>query len=122
MILITDGQDNASETTIDETISHVLKAEASIYAVNVDEDFSIELVKRATANLKQLADATGGTYLRADADGTVGRAFAKIRRELRSQYALAYRPSNLTDQVFHRLRVIARDDLRVRCRTGYYTK
>jgi VWFA-related protein len=122
MILITDGQDNASKSSIDETISRVLVAEASIYAVNVDEDFPIDLVRQGTANLKRLADATGGIYLRADTDGTVGRAFARIRRELRSQYALAYRPSNLTDQVFHQLRVTVPENLRVRCRTGYYTK
>jgi Ca-activated chloride channel homolog len=122
IILITDGQDNASKSSIDDTISRVLMAEASIYAINVDEDFPIELVKQGTANLKRLADATGGIYLRADTGGTVGRAFARIRRELRSQYALAYRPSNLTDQAFHQLRITVPDNLRVRCRTGYYTK
>lgn len=122
MIVITDGQDNVSKNSIEDTISHVLMAEASIYAVNVDEDFPIDLVRQATANLKHLADATGGTYLHADNDGTVGRAFARIKRELRSQYALAYKPSNLTDQTFHQLRITLPDNLRVRCRTGYYTK
>jgi Ca-activated chloride channel homolog len=122
MILISDGQDNVSKNSIDATISDVLMAEASVYAVNVDEDFPIDLVKEGTANLKRLADATGGAYLHADDDGTVGRAFARIKRELRSQYALAYRPSNLTDQAFHQLRITVSDNLRVRCRTGYYTK
>lgn len=122
IILISDGQDNVSKNNIDDTISRVLTAEASIYAVNVADDFPIPIVKEGAANLKRLADATGGSYLHADDGGSVRRAFARIRRELRSQYALAYRPSNLTDQVFHQLRITVPDNLRVRCRTGYYTK
>lgn len=122
MILITDGQENASKTNIDETISSVLAAQASIYAVNVSDDYPSDLAKQGTENLRQLADSTGGAYLRADSDFAVDRAFGKIRRELRSQYALAYRPSNLAEQAFHRLRVVAPNNLRVRCRTGYYAK
>ena len=122
MILITDGQDNSSKSSLEETISRVLMAEASIYAVNVNEDFPVDPAEEGEANLKKLADATGGIYLHADSDGAVGRAFGKIRRELRSQYAVAYRPSDLAEQPFHRLQVIVPNHLRARCRTGYYIK
>ena len=122
IILITDGQDNSSKIGISETITRVLIAEASIYAVNVNDEFPVALAKQATANLKHLADATGGIYFHADSNGGVGNAFGKIRRQLRSQYAVAYRPSNLAEQAFHHLEVIVPNNLRVRCRAGYYAK
>jgi Ca-activated chloride channel homolog len=120
IILVTDGEENASKTTLDETIVQVLRAEATVYAVNVVDYPMDNEGKNGVKILKAMSDATGGTYLRSAQNGDVGRAFGRIQRELRSQYAIAYKPSNLTEQLFHRLRVIASRNLRVRCRTGYY--
>lgn len=120
IILVTDGEENASKSTLDETIVHVLRAETTVYAVNVVEDPIDDEGREGVEILKRLSDATGGAYLRAAQNGDVGRAFSRIQRELRSQYAIAYKPTNLTEQLFHRLRVIALRNLRVRCRTGYY--
>jgi Ca-activated chloride channel homolog len=120
IILVTDGEENSSKSTLDETIASVLRAETTIYAVNVIDGPLDDDARNGIAILKKLSDATGGDYLKASADGNVGRAFARIQRELRSQYAIAYKPSNLREQLFHRLRVIATRNLRVRCRTGYY--
>jgi Ca-activated chloride channel family protein len=120
MILISDGEENRSHATLDDTIAEVLSDEATIYTVNVLGRPTDSDGIHGAEIMKKLADATGGTYLRANEDGGVGSAFGKIRRELRSQYALAYKPSNLTEHFFHRLRVIAARNLRVRCRTGYY--
>jgi hypothetical protein len=61
--------------------------------------------------------------LHATSDGDVGHALGKIRRELRSQYALGYRPSNLSQAgLFHHLQVLAPPALRVHCRIGYYAR
>jgi len=124
IILISDGEENASKTTLEATIADVLKSETTVYPVNVVSRYSesTEYGKQGIAVLKQLSDATGGTYLRAGTDGDVGAAFRKIRRELRSQYAVAYKPSNLAGQFFHTLKVVATRNLRVRCRTGYYAR
>ncbi len=121
MIVISDGEENASKMNLDATLASVLRAETVVYAVNVGEDRSSELARQGEATLKQLSDATGGAYLHADVTGDVGSAFSKIRKELRSQYAVAYRPSNLAEQLFHQLNVIA-VNLRVRCRRGYYAR
>jgi Ca-activated chloride channel family protein len=122
IILISDGEENHSQISLNDTISEVLKDEATIYSVNVLDNPLDTDGKEGTAILQQLSDATGGAYLHANEDGGVDSAFRKIRRELRSQYALAYKPSNLTEQFFHRLRIIAARNLRVRCRTGYYVR
>lgn len=120
IILITDGEENASKTTLDETVAQVLRSETTVYAVNVVDYPADSEAKNGISILKTLSDATGGAYLRSSQNGDLGHAFGRIQRELRSQYAIAYRPSNLTDQLFHRLKVIASRNLRVRCRTGYY--
>jgi Ca-activated chloride channel family protein len=124
IILISDGEENASKASLDSTVADVLRSETTVYSVNVINSFSesTEYGEQGMAVLKQLSDATGGSYLRASADGDVGPAFGKIRRELRSQYAVAYKPSNIAEQFFHRLKVIAARNLRVRCRTGYYVR
>jgi Ca-activated chloride channel homolog len=120
IILVTDGEDNASKMTLDEAIAQVLRAETTVYSVNVVEDPLDNDAKNGVEILKKLSDATGGAYLRAGQNGNVGRAFSRIQRELRSQYAIAYKPTNLTGNLFHHLKVIAARNLRVRCRTGYY--
>jgi Ca-activated chloride channel homolog len=124
IILISDGEENSSKATLESTVAEVLKSETTIYPVNMISHYaeSTDYGKQGRAVLQHLADATGGTYLRAGADGDVGAAFAKIKRELRSQYAVAYKPSNLAEQFFHRLKVIAVRNLRVRCRVGYYVR
>lgn len=123
IIVITDGEENNSAHSLDSSIAHALKAECAIYTVNVSPAIEYDPdAKEGARILKQLTDATGGNYFRSDSDGDVSRAFTKIRRELRSQYALAYKPSNIADAAFHRIQVIARQKLHVRCRSGYYVQ
>jgi VWFA-related protein len=128
MILVSDGEENKSRTTIDTTISDALNAEAAIYSVNVgyenvSEDAKLsEDAKQGAAILKHLAEATGGVYLGYPKNDTIAGAFDKIRRELRSQYALAYKLSNPHVRTFHRLQVLVANRWRVHCRSGYYVR
>ena len=122
MILISDGEENTSKATLDETIIGALKAEASIYSINVSPAKFSEEGKQGTAILKRLAEATGGIYLAVREDDNAGGAFNKIRRELRSQYSLAYKLTNPGARTFHQLQVLVPKQLRVHCRSGYYVK
>jgi Ca-activated chloride channel homolog len=122
VILVTDGEENSSHSNLEQSVSAALKSEASIYTVNVNPGDWDENQKKGKRILKQLTDATGGSYLQVNADGDATSAFDKIRRELRNQYALAYRPSNMASRSFHQLVVLASRNLRVRCRSGYYVK
>ena len=78
--------------------------------------------------LIQLSEDTGGKYFYATSVPELDDAFRKISDELRTQYLLAYYPSQrLADSDFRRIQVaITRlqppgSDLKVRYRTGYYT-
>jgi VWFA-related protein len=121
MILVSDGQDNESTSTIDTTISNALNAEAIIYSVHVRGEEVDQEAKRGATILKQLAEATGGAYLDYRID-TIARAFEEVRLDLRSQYALAYQLPNPGMGTFHRLRVLVANHRKVRCRSGYYVK
>jgi VWFA-related protein len=129
IIVISDGEENESKTTIDTTIGNALKAETTIYSVNVGEDLVgvddeslTDEAEQGKAVLKHLAEATGGTYLDYPEGHNITDAFWKIRRELRSQYALAYKLSNPGVRTFHRLQVLVANRLRVHCRSGYFVK
>ena len=77
--------------------------------------------------LIQLSADTGGKYFYASSVAQLDEAFRQISDELRTQYLLAYYPSQrLSDSDFRRIQVkvkgIASDtDFKVRHRTGYYT-
>jgi VWFA-related protein len=116
---MSDGEENASKTNLDATISTLLKTEATVYAVNDGDDTDSKTGKEGETTLKQLASATGGAYSRAAFSGDVGSAFGKIRKELRSQYAIAFKPSDHSLHGFHYLEVLA-GKLHVHCRSGYY--
>ena len=119
IILITDGEENSSKATKVKAVAGALRADTSIYAVNVSSELFSREDKQGAAVLKELSDVTGGLYFWQKSDNG-SDAFSKIRRELRAQYAVAYRPSNLMQSVFHRIQVLAPGKLRVRCRSGYY--
>jgi VWFA-related protein len=122
IIVATDGEENSSKATLSSTIAAALRSEASIYSINVNYEVGDPDAKQGEQILKALSDGTGGVYLRADQDGGVGDAFSRIRNQLRNQYALAYKPSDLLAQPFHRLLVLVPKNLRVHCRPGYYVK
>ena len=121
MILVSDGEDNRSRATIGTTISDTLKANAAIYSVNVNQESVSDEAKHGAGVLKQLAEATGGAYL-SDPEHNVASSFGKIRRELRSQYAMAYKLSNPGVRTFHHIQVLVAHRMRVHCRSGYFVK
>jgi Ca-activated chloride channel homolog len=121
IILLSDGEENASKTNLDQTLTLLLKAGAAVYSVNDGDDQASDVAMQGESLLKRLAVSTGGTYLHAAFDGDVGTAFGRIRNELRSQYAIAYKPSDRSAQGFQYLNVLA-GKLYVHCRTGYYAK
>jgi Ca-activated chloride channel family protein len=76
--------------------------------------------------LIQLSHDTGGKYFYASGINQLDQAFRKISDELRTQYLLAYYPSErLSDSDFRRIKILvnppAGKDWTVRARTGYYT-
>jgi Ca-activated chloride channel family protein len=73
--------------------------------------------------LERMADATGGRAFFPFQIREVSNAFAEIQEELRSQYAVSYKPADLkADGHFRTIEIVAvdRKNFRVRARRGWY--
>ncbi len=122
IVLVTDGEDNSSHINLQQAVEHALRAEAVIYVVNLkkyrvtDEDIQGDQV------IQELASATGGTVLQTADNEDIAGSFRKIEQELRSQYALGYRPRNLIGSyLFRPIKIFGPQGIRIHCREGYYT-
>ena len=78
------------------------------------------------ANLRKLAEQTGGRLLIPANPKQVSKAFAKISDELPSRYAISYKPAAFTpDGRFRKIKIEARktgEKLEIRARKGYYAR
>src|SRR5689334_25103909 len=73
--------------------------------------------------LERIAEATGGRAFFPFQIRDVADAFAEIQDELRSQYALSYKPADFRQGGRYRtMEILAQDkkNLKVRARRGYY--
>jgi Ca-activated chloride channel family protein len=120
IILLTDGDDNMSHVTREEAIDMALRADVIVYTISTNVTGSRHAGDKV---LERIADATGGRPFFPFQLNDVANAFVEIQDELRSQYALSYKPSDLrTDGRFHTIEILAQNHkgLRVRSRRGYY--
>lgn len=128
MVVITDGGDTVSKVDYREAVRAAQEAEAILYSIIV---VPIEAsAGRDTGGehaLIQLSEDTGGKYFYAASVPQLDDAFRKISDELRTQYLLAYYPSQrLSDSDFRRIQVTVSgvpeiSSFSVHHRTGYYT-
>ena len=133
LLVITDGEDNASRYSLDELVKRAQKSNAVIYCIGLlgDEQpgglFKVHGggAKHAAKVLKELAEITGGQAYFPKSLSEVEQTCVQIAHDIRNQYTLAYYPTNAAkDGTFRAVRVEAmapgRGKLMVRTRTGYY--
>ena len=128
MVVITDGGDTVSKVDYQDAVRAAQQAEAIVYSIIV---VPIEAnAGRDTGGehaLIQLSEDTGGKYYYATSVAQLDDAFHRISDELRTQYLLAYYPSQrLSDSDFRRIQITVNGvpsaaEFKVRHRTGYYT-
>ena len=123
IIVISDGDDNVSEKTIEETVEMAQKTDTVIYAVGTSPPELFGSSKeRGNKYLKRLADETGGRlFLPIKADDLT-KSYLEISQELRSQYTLGYRSTNIRrDGAYRKIRIATSNkQFKVRARDGYY--
>ena len=132
MIIIGDGEDNASSSTRDQAMEFAQRADVVAYAISTNNsgtmrDQTSERMPHMTSEgdkvLQYLTKETGGlTYYPFRAQD-LEQDFENIANELRSQYSILFRPEPLkTDGRYHpiEVRIPRRGDLVVRARKGYY--
>jgi Ca-activated chloride channel homolog len=121
LLIISDGEDTASDTTMHELRSALLRSDSFSYAIGIDPP-----ARRAInigVNLSALAEITSGSGGRTEVvhdTADLNDATARIADELNKQYLLGYSSSRAQDGRYHSIRVHAVDpSYRVRARNGY---
>ncbi|HKU21667.1 MAG TPA: VWA domain-containing protein [Terriglobales bacterium] len=122
LILVSDGDDNSSKSTLQAVVARAQQDEVTVYAVSTNYLGN----SPADTNLKHLAEPTGGQALFPGRARNLARAFARISEQLRHRYAVAYRPPEIAaNGRFHRIQVWAQKSgkkLKVQARKGYYAR
>lgn len=121
LIVLSDGDDNASRHSKDDMLARAARSDALIYTVSTAH------LGGSVGNpglLEDLAERSGGVRYEPKSDEAVVEAFHEIAGNIRRGYRLGYAPTNTThDGRYRRLRVTVQapgyDDLTVSARDGY---
>ena len=119
IILVSDGNDKASSVTREKAIEMAQRAEVSVYTISTNPAGA---GGHGNKTLELIADATGGRSYVPSQITEVANAFTAIQEELRSQYAVFYKPAAFsTDGSYRTIKVQAQKQkgLRIRSRKGY---
>ncbi len=123
IVVVTDGNDNMSEITLEKLVQKAQQREVLVYAIGLLNEEEPREAKRAKRALEAITKATGGEVYYPDKVEDVGKFALEVAREIRNQYTLAYTPQNQTlDGAFRQIKVTVNGPNRpvVRTRTGYY--
>ncbi len=147
IILLTDGDDQGSKSTLSEAISSAQKADTLCYAIRfADESNQSPLsslgrgggmgghrgggggrppMQQTHGNgkkvLEQIAKETGGGYFEGGKKQSLDDIYRQIQEELRNQYSLGFTPDKNAGGAFRSLHVTTKNkNLIVQSRDGYY--
>ena len=121
ILLFSDGEDNASHTSIEAALGACQRSNTVIYAFRVEPVPS--QYSTGPKLLADLAAKTGGRVF--PAVGTADAIWSDLKTiesEMRNQYRLVYNPANLrNDGSFHAIELQPPDRVdRIEIRSGYY--
>jgi len=120
LLVISDGADTASNATLKDVRTALLRSDAFVYAIAIDSPGRQAINTRVnTQTLREITAESGGRteVVRSSAD--LQGATARIAEELNSQYVLGYTSPRGADGQFHSIRVTVGAGYRVRARNGY---
>lgn len=127
IILITDGVDTSSRVQNDEALKRAIAADIAIYAVGIGDEENFDGIEKST--LRKLAERSGGRTYFPKNIADLRAAFSQIEQEIRSQYLVAYSPSNKKrDGSMRKVEIellnpeLRKQKLQLNYRRGYFAK
>lgn len=119
LVVVSDGADNQSRMTRQQAIDMAQHAGVIIYAISTNLS---NIHDSGDHNLKILAEATGGRAFYPFKLHDLTNAFRSIGEELRSQYAISYKPQQFDAEGQYRpIQIVAENKkYHVRSKKGYY--
>jgi Ca-activated chloride channel homolog len=130
LLVITDGEDNASSATLEQTIRRIQDLDGPvIYCVGLlfGEDTDKRESRHARRVLETLAEQTGGAAYFPKGLKDVDAVAAEVAQDIRTQYTISYHSTKSpTLGGYRQVHVEAKEKgfsrLSVRTRTGYYPR
>ncbi len=121
IVVITDGVDTGSRKTREQAIREAQLADTVVYSIYYAD--TAMFGGGGEGDLKKMSDETGGRVLKVDRRHTLDDVFKEIQEEMRTQYAIAYAPTNpKKDGSYRKLEFkMANKDYKVQARKGYYS-
>jgi VWFA-related protein len=120
LVVVSDGGDNASRSTLDEALSGAQGSNAVVYTVALVDPADRDANPAA---LKRLADASGGEAFEPGSAREIVQVLRRVAQDIRHTYTLGYVSSNATrDGLLRHIRVVVDSPgrrLTVRTRRGY---
>jgi len=114
LILLSDGDDNASVAGKAQVTALSKALEVSIYSVGI-QGFDMP-----RGFLKTLAEDTGGAYFFPNKTSELIKVFEAISKDLKNSYLVAYSPKRAADNTYRKIEVkVNRPEVTVRVRPGY---
>ena len=128
LLIITDGDDNASSATLEQTIRRVQDLDGpAIYCIGLlfGTDVSHSEARHSREVLTELAEQTGGAAYFPRALSDVDEIAHEVAQDIRTQYTISYSSTKPISQGGYRtVRVEAKEkgfrNLQVRTRSGYF--
>lgn len=128
MLIISDGQDNASRYNFGEVRRLMKESDVVTYSVGIMDrgDSASSLGMQGQAFLDELSSVTGGKAFYPQTDIEMDEIFERIALELRNQYSIGYVPKDFQpDGKWRKVKVKIKPPrglprLTVRSREGYY--
>jgi Ca-activated chloride channel homolog len=126
LLVVTDGEDNASRNSLEKMIREIQKTDTVIYTIGLLGQENKKEAKRARKALEQIAAASGGLAYFPENVDDVHSICEQVAHDIRNQYILAYYSTNTRrDGTFRAVAVDVipprgRGKLVARTRNGYY--
>lgn len=123
ILVVTDGNDNASVISLDALTRMCEQDDVLIYAIGLLTEEDRREAKKAQRALQLLTESTGGVVFYPKDVSEVDRIAHQVAHDIRNQYTIAYTPTNTAlDGTFRRVKVVVKGPGNpiARTRSGYY--
>jgi Ca-activated chloride channel family protein len=123
LLIITDGNDNASNTSLEKIVARSNQTDTLVYAIGLFTEEEKREASKAKRALNELTATTGGVAFYPNDVSEVQSLAVEIARDIRNQYIIAYAPTiQELDGSYRSIKVTvdAPGKPVVRTRSGYY--
>jgi Ca-activated chloride channel homolog len=127
IILLSDGINTYGNKKLEDAVQEAIRNDAIVYAVGIGDRYYGGIDEGA---LRRIAERTGGrAFIPRDDERELRQAFAQIQTEMRSQYLIAYEPTNSKrDGSYRKIEIqlvnpdLSKQKVKLTYKQGYFSK